>query len=498
MQIEVGGLQRPPIELAALFLVFLRRSAEVFLERPVPSGVITVPVCFSPFERQTLRLAARMAGFQAVRLIDEPTAVALAWVAGGGKGRAAICCWGAGYLSASIVEAKDRFLHILATGGMPAAGGDVIDLQLAGDFLERVRGKVGKLQNEAHVARYILTAAEAAKRDLAVRGKAELHLQIAGRSELLQQAYSSKDLDVWMEPLKAKAEQLCERILADSGLLKGDLDALIIAGGMTHIGALSTHLQEIFERRPVEGLDPEDAAVLGALARARLLDRERSDFLVFDALSQGLGLEEQAGSVSPALERGIFLPAGKREVFTTYLERQTEVAIQLFGQGMDGWEPLAQVEISKIPPMKAGLPVLEVFFMVDEDGVLDVKASETSRDKLLGLEVRPLRGLASSTVQTAIDGLPEAKEGSFEGELRDELRQRGRFILDALRELTDRRAGIMTRDEKQLIAKKSRELDEVLEGADFMEMRSCAQELEEAARPLVQRDVDASLQSLLR
>jgi molecular chaperone DnaK (HSP70) len=149
--------------------------------------------------------------------------------------------------------------------------------------------------------------------------------------------------------------------------------------------------------------------------------------------------------------------------------------------------------------MQAGVPAIEVLLVVDEDGQLTLEAQESTRSKRLGIAVRPARGLPSAVFQATVDALPAAPElADFEPSLREELRQRGRFLLDNLRELSRRQAASMTRDEKQIIAKKSAELEEVLGGADLVEIRSCAQELEEAARSLIQRDIDAGLQAVLR
>ncbi len=498
LRINAGGRMRSAIELVAQYLAFLRRTAEISLERPVHSAVVTVPVCFSPFDRQVMRLAARMAGFQRVRLIDEPTATALAWVASGGRGRIAVCCWGAGYLSASILELKTDLVKVIATAGTKSAGGDLIDLQIARDFMSRIRDQVGTLQHEAHVARHLLGVAESAKRVLAERGKAEISVQLAGGAGVVRHTYTAEDLKSWLAPLVAEAEQLCDRLLSDAGMLKGDIDTLVLAGGMTRIADLSTHLSGFLGRSVAEGFNAEEAAVLGACMRARILNRDGSDLLVLDALPCGLGLEGAGGSVSAILERGIALPAGKRDIYTTYLERQTQVAVQLFGNEGLKWAPLARIELSQIPPMKAGIPALEVSFEPDEDGILEISANETTRSKPLGLDVRPARGLASSVVEAMLESLPAAKESGFQEELYLELRQRSRFVLDTLRELARRSVGVMTRDERQLIDKKSRELEEVMEGADFAEMRACIQELEEAARPLMQRDIDTSLLSLLQ
>jgi molecular chaperone DnaK (HSP70) len=439
-----------------------------------------------------------MAGFEGVRLIDEAAAVALALAARGVRGRLATCSWGAGFLSCAIVEIQPPLVRVLSTGGSGRIGGDRVDLKLAQDLLTKVKEEVGVLQNEIHVARHILSLAEGAKRDLVRRGKTELSIQFAGRGRPIRCTYSVQQLEQWLEPLKEEAQRVCRQLLEDARVQRGDLEGLALAGGMSHLASLREFLAGQFGRESVEGLDPEELAIQGATARGRLLDHETSDILLFDGLSHGLGLEGPGGSIVPILQRGISLPASKREVFTTYLERQTEVAIQLYGSAGAVWRPLARVEVAEIPPMPAGQPVLEVAFLLDEDGILETQASETTRSKPLRLELRPERGLASSAVQATLESLPQVNQESFEQDVREEMRQRGRFLLDTLKELSRRSAGVMTRDEKQLITKKSRELEEVMGGADPAEIRACSQELEEVARPLMQRDVDTSLQSLLR
>ncbi len=497
LQLDLGGKARSALEINAYFLAHLRRAAESFLERPVDSGVFPVPAAFSPFDRRTFWLAARMAGFQQVRLIDEATAAALAWIAQGGRGCVGVCVWGAGYFSVTLARVRDRLVRVLASVGVPI-GGDRIDQALAADLLARARAG-GPVHNVEHVARHLLVVAEAAKRDLAARGKAEVSVGLGTDRPPLRHTYAAADLDRLLEPLKHEATRVCRRALADARLQPGDLDVVLLAGGLTRIRGLADHLSETLGREPLAGLDPEECVALGALVRARVLEREKSDIVVLDANPCALGLEGQSGQVSPILERAIHLPAGNREIFTTYLERQAEVAFELFGQGAGDWAPVARVEVANIPPMPAGGPAIEVLLVIDEDGQLSVQAQESARSKRLGLEVRPARGVSSSVFQATLDALPApAESADFEAGLREELRQRGRFLLDNLSELSKRQAASMTRDEKQIIAKKARELQEVLDGADLVEIRSCTQELEEAARSLVQRDIDASMQAALR
>lgn len=500
LQLEIGGRRRTAIELVGLYLNYLRRTAEISFERPVASGVFTVPVDFTPFDRQGLRLAARLAGFARVRLIDEPTAVALAWVAQGFRGRLAVCCWGAGHFGASILEAQPDLVRVRSSVGSGQIGGDRIDLTLAADFLARLETQVGSPgpENRAHIARHLLGLAAAVKHELTSKSKAELRLSMQGRGETLRHTYTQADLDAWLTPHLATATELCRTLFADAGLLRGDVDALVLAGGMVRIERVARSLAEAVGRPTGEPDASGDAALRGALRRARFLDRDAPEPLLLDALPLALGLETQGGQVIRLLGRGEILPASKVELFTTYLEKQSEVGIQLYGHHGLRWDKLARIEVSRIPAMKESEPQLEVSLLLDEDGALECAAQETARNKPLLLEVRPERGLPASQLATAHQEIPPPDARPFNEGQREELRERGRLLLETVRSVIKQFPGALTRDEKQLLSSKAKELEEVIASGDLVELRSCSRELGEAAQPILQRVHDKSLEALLR
>ncbi len=499
LQLELGGRSRSSVELVAYYLNYLRRGAEISLERSIRSVVITVPVSFSSFDRTSLNLAAKLAGFRRVRFIEDTTAAALHWAAHGGRGRVAICCWGAEYLSMAILEIGEGLVRVRSMGGRRRIGGDMIDQALASELLAKAREKGVALDNEAHIARHLLVAAEIAKRDLAKRGKADMQLSLGG-GEAIRHTFTAEDLGRWITPHVNRARDLAKQVLTEADLKPNDLDSLIVTGGMTHLAGVQSCLEESFGRSPLEGIDAEYAVVDGALIRARLLDRDRSDPLVLDVIPDGHGLRGRDGGITAFLPQGVVLPASVRESFSTVLDRQTQMGVPLYGQVGKDWQELATIEISKIPPLDAGKAQIEVAFLVDENGLLSVSATEMTKSKKLQVEVHPVRGPRASAVATAIEAIPvPPEEESAEELIREELRHRGRFWLQSLRELVKRRSTLMTRDEKQLADKKAQELAEVLEtGADLVETRLCLQEMEEIVRPLMQRDIDASLQTLLR
>lgn len=499
LQLTLGGRDRSVLELAALYLSYLRRTAEIQLERPVQSAVVSVPLSFTSFDRQSLNLAARLAGFQRVRFIEDTTAAALAWAAQGGRGRAVVGCWGARYLSLAIIEVGESLVRIRTALGTDELGGEQIDLAMAGELLRKTKASYPELKHEAHAARRILTWVQDAKREIAERGKAEMQLPV-GDGQTAKLSLTAEDLAEQVEPLRARAEKMAEQLLALANLGRLDLDTLILTGGMSAIESVRAGMGALFDREPVVGLDPEQTVVAGALMRARLLDRDVSSPLVLDSMAYGQGLRGGDDTISPILPRGVVLPASVRQVFGTVLDRQTQVGVPLHARQAVDWEEIALVDINKIPPMDAGQAVIEVAYKLDENGLLSVEATEMTKSKKLQSVVRPKRGLTSTAYESAVDHLPEPppKEAA-EASIREELRLRGHFWLESLKELTRRRASLMTRDEKQLTEKKARELAEVLEaGADLVEMRLCLQEMQEIVRPLMQRDVDASFQTLLQ
>lgn len=499
LQIEIGGRPRTAAELVALYLADLRRNVEILREAPVRSAVLTVPVDFSPFDRQVLRLAAQMAGFRRVRVIDDPTAAALAWVSQGGRGRAAVCCWGAEHFSASIVQANSEIVRIQASVGAKRLGGNSIDQALATDFLERVRASLSaEPQSEAHLARYALVAAEKAKRDLFAKAKVEIRMPLAGQAKPFKHAYKKGDLAGWVAPLSARVSGLCDTLQKMAGIERGSCDALILCGGLTQSPLLRETLQQAFDCAPLEGLDPEEAVARGALARGRYLDRAAELPLVLDAIPAAYGLEGPGGQVEAILGRGVTIPASKIKTFTTYLDQQTSVGVQLFSQSELEWQPLAQVQLSKATPMKAGQPAIEVTFLADEDGVVSVEAREVMRGKKLEAELHPVRGLSSAQVRATLESLTIEPAEDFAAGLRRSLKERASFLLRSVRDAARRHTGKMTRDEKQIFAKKIKEMEELLDAGEVAEIREALRELEAVAIPLKARILGTGLQPLLR
>lgn len=503
ISLQIGGRARTSVELVGLHLHFLRRTAELGLERPVTSVVLTVPNAFTPFDRQSLRLAARLAGFERVRFIDEPLAAALAWAEQGFRGRAVVCSWGAGQFGASLVEAQPDLLREIASVGSQRIGGDRIDLALARDFLGRADAAAAAsglpaLENRAHLARHILGIAQQAKHELAAKGRADLRLHLPGRSDSFRHTYGRADLESWASPGLETARRLVRALLAEAGLGRGDVDALVLAGGMTKLPGVVEALQDAVGRSAADLDERGDGALRGALRRARFLDREVSDPIVLETLPLALGIEGQGGQVTELLSRREIVPASRVELFTTYLEKQSEVGVNLYGhQGLE-WEKLARIEVSRIPGMKENEPQIEISLLLDEDGVIEITAQETARSKPLGLEVRPVRGLTATQWTAAHQEGPAPDERAFEERLREELRERGRLQLETARALARQTPAVLTRDEKQLVGAKVQELEEVLEGGDLVEMRSCQRELGEALQPILQRVYDKSLEALLR
>jgi molecular chaperone DnaK len=499
VHLEIGGRSRGAVELVALYLAHLRRDAELTLEHAVSGAVITVPVTFTPFDRQALRVAARIAGFQRVRLVDEPIAAGLAALGHGVRGRIVACSWGAGHFGAAILELHEEVVRIVSAVGSDAIGGERLELALANDLLARLRAEVaGPLEHETHVARHLLTLAQRAVREIAGSGKADIVVRLAGREKPWRHTCTAADLEPALAPMREIATGLVDRLLADARLKRSDLDALLLAGGMVRLPAAAQHLAEIFGRPPLEGIDPGDAALQGALMRARFLEHELPGPLVLDALPAALGLQGQGATTITLLDRGEAVPASRTDLFTTYLERQTEVGVALFANHGLRWEPLAQVEISRLPALKEGAAQIEVTFALDEDAVLTVDAREITKSKALGVEVRPERGLSSKQAAALVGELPPPEEGGFAERLREGLRERGRLLLGTVQATAQGHPGAMTRDEKQLIASKTRDMEETLEGQDAGELRSAIRELGEAAQPMLQRVLDKQLEGLLR
>ena len=502
IQLKLGERKFSPSEVSAAVLRRLKENAEAALGAPVSEAVITVPAYFNDAQRQATKDAGRLAGLEVLRLVNEPTAASLAYGLDKRRdGIIAVYDFGGGTFDVSILRLHEGIFEVLATNGDTHLGGDDIDNLLLRIALEDIQTEWGEdLSTDPEGVQRLRRAVIQAKETLSFVPEASIAFEY--RAKHYSRVIDRPLFERLIAPIVEKTLEPCRSCLADARLTAEQIDEVVLVGGSTRIPLVRAAVERLFKAKPHTGLNPDEVVALGAAVQAGILSGDIEDKLLLDVTPLSLGIETMGSVVSKLIHRNSTIPASATETFTTAVDGQRNVLIHVL-QGerelAKDNRSLARFDLKDIQPMPAGLARIEVRFLIDANGILNVTARDACTGKQQSVDITPSYGLSEEQVEAMIrESFDMAEEDIRERQLR-EMRVEADNILAVLDKSTKSNAwGALTDADRRRIEAAKRELQTAYQGSDHRAIHEKIEVLNQTTLKLAEDMMNTAVRGALK